>query len=525
MPESDGSSTPSDDLSGSDPTEIASSGWLDRLGFVIGPAVLIGWLTLTTPDQFGLTVEAHRLAAVMMLTILWWLTEPIPIAATAILAVCLTVFLGAVPATGEAPAKIALAPFADPSAYFLIGGMFIGRAMQRHALDRRFALAILCTHWAGRSPGALLIGVGTAVTLVSMWTSNTAATAMVYPVTLGMIEVLRAGTGDAAGSFRKSRYATGLLLITAYASSVGRVAAPIGSGTNVLARGLFEQKEQLGTIDFLHWMAIGVPIMLVTFVGMAAWLRWLSPAKQLDMPGLRTYLLNEQQALGPWKRGEINTLIVFVITVTLWIAPAVLEFVPIDGAQKWYKQHFSEDIVALFAPVLMFLLPVDWRRREFTIEVRDLQRVDWGAILLFGAGLSLGQLMSKTGLAGAVGQAIIALLHEPDVWTITALAIVSGVLLSEFTSNAATVATLFPVIFEICTRGGLDPWPPLLGLTFAASFGSALPVSTPPNAIVYGSGLIPVRRMIVAGTGLDLLCIFVLWGVLRAAFALGWTAN
>lgn len=498
---------------------------LDFVGLLLGPALLIAWLTLVDPAALGLRPEAHRLAGIMLLTITWWLTEPIPIAGTAILAVCLTVFLGAVPIDGSRkPAEIALAPFADPSAYFLVGGMFIGRAMQRHGLDRRFALGILCTPWAGRSPGALLAGVGLAVTLVSMWTSNTAATAMVYPVTLGIIHVLSRGTGDSAGSFARSQFATGLLLITAYASSVGGVATPIGSGTNVLARGLFARPENLGTnIDFLHWMYVGVPIMLVGYLGMTAWLRWLCPTRELDMPALREYLLNEQRQLGPWRQGEINTLVTFLVTITLWIMPAVLTLIGSKPAEDWYRAHFSEDIVALFAPVVMFLLPVDWRRREFTIDVGDLQKVDWGAILLFGAGLSLGQMMAKTGLADVCGTAVVHLLGAPDVWMITAIAIAAGIILSEFTSNAAAVATLFPVILPICHNGDLDPWPPLLGLTFAASFGSALPVSTPPNAIVYGSGLIPMRRMIVAGLGLDVLLGAAIFVVLRVAFAWGWT--
>ena len=498
---------------------------VDLIGFVLGPLVLVSWLTLVDPAQLNLTPEAHRLAGIMLLTILWWLTEPIPIPGTALLAVCLTVFLGAVPAGKDPPAKVALAPFADPSAYFLIGGMFIGRAMQRHALDRRFALAILCTRWAGRSPAALLAGVGLAVMLVSMWTSNTAATAMVYPVTLGIISVLGDGLAGGDGSLARSKFATGLLLATAYASSVGGVATPIGSGTNVLARGLFEQAQYLNTsIDFTRWMLIGVPLSLVIFIFMTVWLRWLSPARQLDMPALRGYLLEQQRTLGPWRQGEINTLITFAVIITMWVMPAFLTTAPAH-VREWYRAHFSEDIVALFAPVAMFLLPTNWKRREFTIDVSDMQKVDWGAILLFGAGLSLGRLMDQTGLAAAVGTGLVSAFGSPDVWTLTAVAIVGGVLLSEFTSNAATVATLFPVIFEICRSAGLDPWPPLLGLTFSASFGSALPVSTPPNAIVYGSGLIPVRRMIVAGIGLDIVCMIVIWIVLRFAFALGWTAT
>jgi sodium-dependent dicarboxylate transporter 2/3/5 len=177
----------------------------------------------------------------------------------------------------------------------------------------------------------------------------------------------------------------------------------------------------------------------------------------------------------------------------------------------------------MMAPVLLFLLPVDWRARKFSLEAGDLARVDWGTLLLFGAGLSLGGLMFQTGLVRAIGQSAFDWLGTSDVWLITALAIAGGIVLSEFTSNAATAAALIPVVAAICREAGVDEMMPLLGVTFAASFGSALPVSTPPNAIVYGSGLIPTRRMIVAGLGFDLACGIAIWCVLRVAAWCGWT--
>ena len=173
--------------------------------------------------------------------------------------------------------------------------------------------------------------------------------------------------------------------------------------------------------------------------------------------------------------------------------------------------------------MLLFLLPVSWKRREFSLATSDFSRVDWGTLLLFGAGLSLGNLMKSSGLAEVLGKLAFDSLQTNDVWVIAALAIAGGIILSEFTSNAATVTTLFPVFWSLCQAAAVDPIAPLLGLTFGASFGSALPVSTPPNAIVYGSGLIPLRRMIGAGIGIDILSGVVIWCVLRAAFALGWS--
>lgn len=501
-------------------------GWsIDLVGLVLGPALLAGWLLLV--DRGSFSVEAHRLAGVLLLTITWWLTEPIPIPVTGLLAVALCVILGAVPTNAQGKlesAKMVFAPFAQPSVFFLLGGLFIGRAMTRHGLDRRMALAVLCTPWAGRSPVTILAAVGLGVTFLSMWISNTAATAMMYPVTLGMISVLAAADGQKGGDFSKSPFASGLLLMTAYASSVGGIATPIGTATNVVAMDYLQRAEYFGQrVDFFRWTLAGLPMTLAIFADLFWWLRLRAPTSGLDISTLRGYLHRERALLGPWKVGERNTLAVFLVVVSLWITPGILAFVASPDLSEAFSNRLPEEIVAVLVPVLLFLLPVDWKRREFSLESSDLLKVDWGTMLLFGAGLSLGNLMFQTGLAQAVGHQVFEQLGTRDVWLITAAAIAAGILLSEFTSNVAAASALLPVVLTICREAGVDPIPPLLGTTFAASFGSALPVSTMPNAIVYGSGLVPLRRMIVAGLGMDVLCGIVIWIVLRAAHALHWT--
>lgn len=499
------------------------AGW-DRLGLVLGPAVMLIWLVAGPAES--LTPEAHRLAGVLLLTVIWWLSEPIPIPATGLGAVVLAVLIGAVPDSGAGkfePARIALAPFGNPTLYFLLGGMFIGRSMSRHGLDRRIALSILATRWAARSPGTLLWAVGLAVMLISMWISNTAATAMIYPVTLGIIAVLSAA-GAAGERFDRSPYASALLLMTAYASSVGGIATPIGTTTNVVAMGFFRQREYFGqSVDFGRWTAVGVPMMLVLGAALFAWLKFLAPSSSLNLAVVRDHLTRERARLGSWSAGQRNTLLVFLTVVALWVAPSVLLLAGFKSLSEWFAVHFPEEIVALAAPVLLFLLPVDWRRREFTLDVDDFSRIDWGTLLLFGSGLALGDLMFKTGLVKVIGQDAFDALGTDDVWLITALAIGGGILLSEFTSNATTAIALIPVVWSICRDAGIESTAPLMGVTFGASFGSALPVSTPPNAIVYGSGLLPSRRMMLAGIGFDVACGIVIWCVLRVAYALGWS--
>ncbi|MBI3839075.1 MAG: SLC13/DASS family transporter [Planctomycetia bacterium] len=498
---------------------------LDRVGLILGPVVMLAWIAWGPSE--AVTPEAHRLAGVLLLTIIWWLTEPIPIPATGLCAVVLAVLLGAVPADRSLefqPARIALAPFGNPTLFFLLGGMFIGRAMSRHGLDRRIALSILTTRWAARSAGTLLFAVGLSVMVISMWISNTAATAMIYPVTLGIISVLATGMGADAGSFARSPYASALLLMTSYASSVGGIATPIGTTTNVVAMGFFRQKDYFDrAVDFGRWTMVGIPMMLVLGVALFTWLKLLAPAAKLDLAALRVHLRRERSKLGAWRVGELNTLAVFLTVVSLWIAPSVLSLASSAEAGAWFSVHFPEEIVAMLAPILLFLLPVDWRNRKFSLEVDDFGKIDWGTLLLFGSGMSLGNLMFRTGLVRVIGQTAFDALGSDDIWLITAIAIAGGILLSEFTSNAATATALIPVVMAICREADVDPITPLMGVTFGASFGSALPVSTPPNAIVYGSGLLPARRMILAGIGFDLACGVVIWSVLRTAYSLGWT--
>lgn len=496
------------------------------MGLVLGPAAMAAWLAFVDPGS--LTPEAHRLAGVLLLTIIWWITEPIPIPATGLLGVVLAVIVGAVPlAEGESAGtrvRIALAQFGNPTLFFLLGGMFIGRAMTRHGLDRRIALALLSTRGAARSPTTLLAAIAVSVMVLSMWISNTAATTMIYPVTLGIISVLATSMGPAGKDFEGGRYASALLLMTAYASSAGGIATPIGTTTNVVAMGYFRQEEFLGrVVDFGRWGLVGVPMALALALVLLGWLRLLAPAGNLNLAAVRNYLSGERAKLGAWTAGQRNTLVVFLGVVAMWVAPSVCSLAGAREAALWLRLHFPEEIVAMLAPIALFLLPVDWQRREFSLEPADFARIDWGTLLLFGSGMALGDLMVRTGLVGAMAGGAFEWLGTGDIWVVTALAIVGGIVLSEFTSNAASATALIPVVLAICREAQVDEIPPLLGVTFAASFGSALPISTPPNAIVYGSGLIPSRRMMLAGLGFDAACGVVIWSVLRVAYAAGWS--
>ncbi len=500
----------------------------DFWGLLLGPIFLLAWLTIP-----GLAVTAaDRLLGIWILTILWWVTEPIPIPATGILAIGLCFFLGipqAIAPLGKTSEhlKMVLAGFSDPTFFFLMGGMYLGLAMMRHGLDRRFALAVLCLPGMGNSPTRVLLGVGICVGVLSMFISNTAATAIVLPIVLQVLDLLEQGHGTESApgkhAISRTKYGTAILLMAAYASSVGGIATPIGTTTNVIAMGFFRQDVYFGrNVNFLHWMLLGIPVMLVLFALLFLLLWWYGRGIKLDMSQVRLSLRAMQAKLGPWKRGEINTCLVFAAAMGCWTLPGIVGLFDEDSGKQLVKL-MPEALIALMIPVALYLLPIRPGSGQGTLVGDDLSRIDWGALILFATGLTLGILVRETGLAENWAQNIYTMWPNATEFQLIGLAALAGLLLSELTSNAAAATTLIPVVWNISKTWGVDPLGPMMGLTFAASFGSALPVSTPPNTLVYSSGRVPMRRMIGLGLMFDAVCWIVVWFSVYAAVQLDWS--
>ena len=220
---------------------------------------------------------------------------------------------------------------------------------------------------------------------------------------------------------------------------------------------------------------------------------------------------------GGWSRGEIYTLISFGTAVVFWVLPGVIAVVSgvESGLYKSLKGVLDEGVVALGAAFLLFILPVNWKKRTFAISWEQAVKIDWGTILLFGGGLSLGKLMFDTGLANIIGTRITDIAGVDGLWGITALSVITGILVSEVTSNTASASMVIPVMIAISQAAGVSPLPPALGACLGASFGFMLPVSTPPNAIVYGSGMVPILSMLRAGVIFDVLGFITIWTGLR----------
>ncbi len=473
--------------------------WRKTVGLFLGPFASVVVYLL----PFG-NLQSHRLAAILAWVVIWWVTEPVPIPIAALLGVILCVL------AGVAPAVKAFAPLADPIIYLFLGSFLIARAMSVHGLDKRFAFRIMSLDVIGNSSFRLLLAYGAVAAAVSMWISNTATTAMLAPIGIGIIGTMaRAGANNPRA---EGRFASGFLLMAAYAASAGGIGTPIGTPPNLIGLALIEKSTGV-RIPFFQWMALAFPCLVAILLLLFVLLYLLHRPASDQLAGSQEYVKRELAELGPWSQAQKNTLFVFAVTVILWITPGFLALIwGVDSpAMKGYNSRVPESVAALIGALLLFVIPVDWPRRVFTLTWKQAVGIDWGTLILFGAGVSLGNLMFETGLAEAVGKGILEISGTTSVAGMTLVAIVAAIVVSEATSNTASANMIVPVMISIAMAAHVNPIPPAIGATLGASWGFMLPVSTPPNAIVYGTGLIPITRMIRAGLVFDILGAVVLW--------------
>lgn len=485
--------------------------WRKTCGAVGAP---LGSLAVWALTAGILTPQGCHLAAVLTGVAILWMTEPVPLPVTAILGPTLCIVLGV------ADAKTVLAPFADPIVFLFIGSFILARAMMLHGLDRRLAMAFLSVRWVDGRPLRVLAALGLVTALVSMWVSNTATAAMMFPVGLGILRTLHeVRDPNGRGNLRDWPYAAGLMLMIAYAASIGGIGTPVGTPPNLITIGLIRSLAGV-RISFFRWMSLAVPMLLVMWPALYLLLRLLHPVGRISdeaAGGLREYLHRQRASLGAWTAGQLNTLAAFALALTLWVAPGILALVLDKGhpLATFLEQRAPESVAALIAASLLFVLPVNLRQGRFTMTWDEAAKIDWGTILLFGAGLSLGKLMFDTGVAEALGRGIVGLTGAHSLWSLTAVAVAMGIVLSETTSNTSATNMLVPVVIAIAQAASVDPVPPALGACFGANYGFMLPVSVPPNAIVYSSGLVPITKMMRAGILFDILGFFMVFGCLR----------
>ncbi len=479
-------------------------------GLVAGPAAAI-LLYAVNPGNHA--PEARRLLAVLGLTVAFWVTEAIPLPATALLASALAITLGI------APARHVLSPYADPVIFLFVGSFLLAEAFKKYGLDRRISGRLLGGERFARSRLGRILGVGGCSAVISTCLSNTATAALMTPIALGTVAQDEEGTNSGSTRSRPS----GVLLMVAYGASIGGMATLIGTPPNLLVAGFIDRLCGV-KVGFLGWLLFAAPISIFLFGSSVLWTHLLAGRDKREPTGARArppVSLGATAAVAPVaaaaipeaRAGARLTIAAFSLAGVLWTLPslAALLLGPSSSPALVLGRHLPEAGVALLCATLLFVAPTDWRRRRFALTWEEGRQVNWGIVLLFGGGLSLGTLAESTGIARWVGESLRRIGMAQTGAGLLFCAIALTILVSEFASNTASTSLLVPMVIAAAHAAGLDPVRPALGVGLAATCGFIFPVSTPPNAIVFGTGLVPLRQMMRTGFPLDLTALLTIW--------------
>jgi sodium-dependent dicarboxylate transporter 2/3/5 len=471
------------------------------LGLIAGPVLAVTLLLL----PLELPPAAQRVAAVLLLMVVLWMTEALPLAVTALLGPTLCVLLGV------ATAQTVFAPFADPVIFLFIGSFILAEGMIVHRLDRRLAFTALASQWVGSSGLRLVVVYATVTAVLSMWMSNTATTAMMFPLGLAVLSELGR---ERRGDREFQRYAMAMMLVTSFAATIGGMGTPVGTPPNLIGVGLLRTTADIN-LTFAGWMVLGVPIVVLTMAFViVGFLMPRAKAIQLGPDAVRT-VAEELRKLGTMTVGERNVVLAFSVTIVLWVLPGVFSLLlgDADPMTRRFAVLVPESIAAIVGALLLLVIPISWRERRFTLTWTEASRIDWGIVLLFGGGLAMGRLSESTGLSAALGHGIAGRFPDAGVVGLTMVFTAIAVVMSETASNTAAANIIVPTAIAVAKAAGVDPLQPALGATLGASLGFMMPISTPPNAIVYSSGYIPIGAMVRNGFVLDVVGYFIIIAV------------
>ena len=434
-------------------------------GLVSGLCLAVIMAALGQPEAIVIT------AVVAWLCMLWWIFEPLPIPVTSLLPIA--VF----PISGVLTSEQVGASVGSPLIILLLGGFLLSRGMESTGAHHRIALSVV-NLVGGHKPRRLVLGFMIAGALLSMWISNTASILMLMPVALAVL----------ASCSDRNSLAAPLLLGLAWSCSIGGLGTPIGTPPNLILVQVYEENTAQ-TISFAQWMAWGMPVVL-TLLPLAWW--WVTRAvpRELDI---------QVPAVGPWRSAERRVLVVFGLTAVAWITRAE----PFGGWQTWLGLSAASDAsVALLAVVALFVVRDD--QGEPLIDWAKASQIPWGVLLLFGGGICLARAFVASGLSAQVGDALTAVAALP-VFAMMLLLALAVTFLTEATSNTATTALLMPVLAAVALAVEIDPLWLMVPAAMSASCAFMLPVATAPNAVVFGSGELPIRRMVREGFALNLI--------------------
>lgn len=461
-----------------------------RTGLWLGIVLFVLLLWLPPPE--GFEVAAWRAAALAVLMAVWWASEALPIAATAMLP------LAAGPLLGIVGIERAGHGYGSSTIFLILGGCLLALAFERWSLHRRIAFLIVAR--AGSSARGLVLGVMAATAFVSMWVSNTSTSLMMLPVAASIAGLVAPAQAQADPGHRN--FATAIVLAVAYGATIGGLATLIGTPTNALAVAFLEQTY--GTRpSFAQWLVFGVPCSVVLLAG--AW--WVlvavsHPFRLPDVSLARELVRAELAALGPMTRPERRVAVVGGLAAAAWIASPWLKSLPGLGA-------LSDTGIAMLAGLALFVVPAGVPGGGTLLHREDFPRVPWDTLFLFGGGLALAALIQDSGLSANIGELLSRLAGWPPL-AVTAVVVLVVIFWTELTSNVASASTFLPILGALATVTGQPVVELVIPAAMAASCAFMLPVGTPPNAVVYGSGRVSVRDMIRAGLWVNILG----WGVI-----------
>ncbi len=459
-----------------------SSIFKNKIPIILSISLLIVIFILTNKPMFGMSEGVWKMLGLVIPMILLWCFEVIPLGITALLPIVYA------PLVGLEKLTAVTASFSHPIIFLFLGGFIIGAAIENTGLHKRIAMLILCT--VGNNPRKQLLAFMGVSALISMWISNTSTVIMLLPVALAVIGSLKHKNPD---SFAKP-----VLIGIAYAASIGGTATLIGTPPNLLLKGFLEKQAIESSISFLHWMIFATP--LATALLFMAYFVLLKQFKVTNNKNLNVNFdfKRELALLGKITKAEKIVLTIFLLTAFCWIFR-----IQINTA---FNIMLTDEIISVIALLTLFIFPIDFTKKEFAVTLKDLNKLPWDILLLFGGGLALADLFVKTGLATWFAQ---SLSEFKDIPTFSMIAYISTMLvfLTELTSNTAITATFLPLFGSFALEYGIHIYNIAIPLALSASLAFMLPVATPPNAIVFASGHVKITDLLKAGFYLNIISI------------------
>lgn len=458
-------------------------------GLFAGP--LVFFLILTFSPDFWISPEAWKVVGIAAWMIIWWITEAAPIPVTALLPIVLFQL------TGVFDANEATAPYANPIIFLFMAGFILGLGMEKHNLHKRIALNLI--RLTGTNPNGIILGFMLTTAFLSMWISNTATTVMMLPIALSITSLLELDRTEDKG---KKRFSLVLMLGIAYAANIGGTATIIGTPPNVAWVGFMSEMMNY-EVSFSQYLKVGIPtcfIMLtITYLLLT---KVLFPSRIKNLADSSQIIDDQIKLLGKISRAEKLVAIIFVLTAVAWILRGNLN--------TWFNTNLLNDtLIGMVGAIFMFATPVSLKKGEFLLDWEYTKKLPWGILLLFGGGLTLAKAMETTEIVQIVGETI------AQQGNVSKLLLVLGLsafmlFMTEIMSNVALAVIFVPVVLGISISLNINPMYLSLPVTLAASYAFMMPISTPPNAIVFSSGMIPMKQMIRAGFILNVVAILLL---------------